>query len=574
MKWARVSWAWSALTGLAFSLPVHAASENPAFNRGVLAVAIVLAYILFTVWIFKRYRRRLALPAALQAKAESQVESQVPGQSSGKAAKPEPTMLVAYASQSGHARELAIKTALSLHESGIHTRCLALDEVDSQLLQSIPRALFVVSTTGEGDAPDNARGFVQKHMNLGLGQALDLAKLQYGILALGDSSYQYFCGFGHKLDGWLQHVHALPLFDLVQVDGDDPGALRHWQYQLGLLAHNAEMADWQAPQYDNWRLVMRQQLNPGSAAGAVYHLGLKPEQSGIRWQAGDIAEIGPRNSAEAVAAFVASMGLTQRQAVSSGAKAGLDAGVDTEVDAELVQLQTLLQSLSERLLPHDADELANLKAMSPQAMLQTLKPLPHREYSIASLPGDGQLELVIRQTHYADGRPGLGSGWLTQFAGLGETVALRIRENPAFHPPAAEQRLILIGNGTGIAGLRAHLKARAGNSSAPSWLLFGERQLAHDYYFQAEINAWLKSGVLARVDAVFSRDQAEKAYVQHVLAQHAQVLREWIQQGAVVYVCGSATGMAPAVHSVLLHALGEPLLTEMALHGRYRRDVY
>lgn len=552
MKWLSIAWPCLFMAGLA--LPAQAAIENPAFNRGVLAVAIALAYIIFTLWIFKRYRRRQALPAALQPEKTSQ-----PDLSASKPPKSEPRLLVAYASQSGHARELAVKTALSLQESGIPTRCFSLDEVDDEMLQTIPRALFVVSTTGEGDPPDNARNFVQRHMRTGQGQSLNLATLQYGILGLGDSSYQYFCSFAHDLDGWLQHVHALPLFDLVQVDGDDPGALRHWQYQLGLLADNAEMADWQPPQYDSWRLAMRQQLNPGSVAGAVYHLGLKPEQAGTRWQAGDIAEIGPRNSTQAVAALMQALDFIQPQGAA---------------EATAVDLQTLAQSLTERLLPHDEHELAKLKGMSAQTLLQTLKPLPHREYSIASLPGDGQLELVIRQTHYPDGRPGLGSGWLTQFVGLGEKIALRIRENPSFHPPAADQRLILIGNGTGIAGLRAHLKVRAASSSAPSWLLFGERQQAHDYYFHSEINAWLASGVLERVDAVFSRDQAEKIYVQHVLAQHAELLRAWVQQGAFIYVCGSASGMAPAVHNVLLHALGEPLLTEMALNGRYRRDVY
>lgn len=555
MKLGLALWAGLAWAGLMFSQPVLAAVENqpidnPAFNRAMLALAIALAYVIFTVWIFKRHRQQQALPAALQANVASHANTQQPDAAA--------ILLVAYASQSGHARELAIKTALSLQESGVATRCLALDEVDDKRLQATTRALFVVSTTGEGDPPDNARSFVQRYMNPAQNLGLNLTGLQYGILALGDSSYQFFCGFGHELDGWLQHVHSLPLFDLVQVDGDDAGALRHWQYQLGLLADNAEMADWQAPQYDSWRLVMRQQLNPGSAAGAVYHLGLKPEQPGTRWQAGDIAEIGPRNSAAAVTALLDKLGWTEQQAESAG-----------ELD-----FSTLKQSLSERLLPHDEQELAQLQGMSAQTLLQTLKPLPHREYSIASLPGDGQLELVIRQTHYPDGRPGLGSGWLTQFADLGDKVALRIRENPSFHPPAADQPMILIGNGTGIAGLRAHLKARAASSAAPSWLLFGERQQAHDYYFQAEIKHWLASGVLQRVDAVFSRDQSEKAYVQHVLAQQAELLRQWVKQGAVIYVCGSASGMAPAVHSVLLHALGEELLTEMGLGGRYRRDVY
>ncbi|MGY1490562.1 flavodoxin domain-containing protein [Methylobacillus pratensis] len=522
---------YAALLGLLLlSGEAQAAVNNPAFNRYAIAFGICMAYLVFCFWIVKRHRRLSAVPVPLAA---ANVE----------------TVLVGYASQGGYARELALKTAESLQEAGVPAQCLALDAIDAAALAKARRALFVVSTTGEGDPPDNARGFVQDAMTA----TPSLAHLQYGILALGDSSYANFCGFGHQLDAWLQHVHALPLFDLVQVDAGDAGALRHWQYQLGLLAGSTEMPDWEAPQYQAWRLVLRQQLNADSSGAPVYHLALRVESASGTWQAGDIAEIGPRNPSHEVAHFLAQLALD---------------------GAAMVDGRRLSDWLQERLLPHAESEVKALRGLSPDLLLQQLRPLPHREYSIASLPGDGQLELLVRQASYADGRLGLGSGWLTQYVDLGGTVALRIRENAAFHPPSEDRPLILIGNGTGIAGLRAHLKARATSARAPNWLLFGERNAAHDFHFMDEIRAWHSSGVLSRLDTAFSRDQAQKLYVQHVLAANTGLLTEWVAQGSAIYVCGSANGMAQEVHAVLLQALGEDVLTQLASESRYRRDVY
>ncbi len=125
--------------------------------------------------------------------------------------------------------------------------------ISLQMLKRTKRALLVVSTTGEGDAPDNAGDFLQQVMLADV----RLPQLEYGILALGDSSYTHFCGFGHTLDTWLQHTHALPMFDMVEVDRGDEGALRHWQYQLSVLAKDTEMVDWKSPEYQYWQLSSR-----------------------------------------------------------------------------------------------------------------------------------------------------------------------------------------------------------------------------------------------------------------------------------------------------------------------------
>ncbi len=207
-------------------------------------------------------------------------------------------------------------------------------------------------------------------------------------------------------------------------------------------------------------------------------------------------------------------------------------------------------------------------------MLATLQPLPHREYSIASVMADGAVELLLRRQLRADGTPGIGSGWLCDHAAIGEPVQLRLRRNDNFHGVPADVPLLLIGNGTGIAGLRAHLHERIRSGARRTWLLFGERTAAHDFHFGEELQAMLADGSLARLDAVFSRDGGAHRYVQDRLLAEAATLRQWVDEGATILVCGSLQGMAPAVDAVIEQVLGVAGKEALLLAGRYRRDVY
>ncbi len=300
--------------------------------------------------------------------------------------------LIAFASQTGFAAELANRTAQSLQTAGAPVRLASLKDIDERTLREAKSALFVVSTTGEGDAPDPAAGFVRNILD----SPFVLKDLNYGVLALGDREYDNYCAFGHRLDQWLRHQGATALFDVVEVDNGDEGALRHWQHQLSVLANSPDLPDWEAPRYERWRLIRRQLMNPGSAGDACFHIELQPREGAVAtWQAGDIAEIDPRNS----------------------------------------------------------------------TWLPPVEPLPHREYSIASLPADRAIHLLVRQMRRPDGEAGLGSGWLTAGARIGDDIALRVRANPNFHAPAMDIPLILIGNGTGVAGLRALLESTHRGSS-------------------------------------------------------------------------------------------------------------
>ncbi|MCY1195354.1 Flavohemoprotein [compost metagenome] len=202
-------------------------------------------------------------------------------------------------------------------------------------------------------------------------------------------------------------------------------------------------------------------------------------------------------------------------------------------------------------------------------------PARPRDYSIASLPADGELQLLVRQEQHPDGSMGAASGLLTSTLSVGDSVALRLRPHRGFRLEGNENRpLILIGNGTGLAGLRAHLRARAAAGRKDNWLVFGERQSAHDFLCRQEIEAWQADGTLARLDMVFSRDQAERFYVQHRLLQVADTLQAWLRDGAAVYVCGSLQGMASGVDAALRQIAGDDLWAELSADGRYRRDVY
>ncbi|MRW91169.1 nitric oxide synthase [Duganella sp. FT80W] len=196
-----------------------------------------------------------------------------------------------------------------------------------------------------------------------------------------------------------------------------------------------------------------------------------------------------------------------------------------------------------------------------------------RRYSLASVPADGSLQLIVRQVRNEEGL-GLASGWLTDQAALGDEVRVRLIANPSFDACAAEAPALYIGNGSGIAGLRSHLRARVLDGARRNWLVFGERQREHDAICAQEIEGWRAQGFLPELDLVYSRDVTGGGYVQDCLRDRADTVRAWVNDGAIIYVCGSLQGMAGGVDDALADILGRAQLEQLAEEGRYRRDVY
>lgn len=458
--------------------------------------------------------------------------------------------LVAFASQSGFAEQLAWRAAAQLQAAGLAVQVRALGQLDAASLQQAGKALFVISTFGDGEAPDAARVFERRLLT----RSLPLAGLDYALLGLGDGEYVRFCGFSRAVDAWLHTQGAQRLFPTLEVDRDDAVALARWQQQLGAISGIEDTAPPLAPAaLQTWVLQSRQQLNAGSAAAAIWQVDLTPPAH-ASWQAGDILEVAPRHADAYVRAVLA--------------RHGLDPAARIVVDGVAT---TLVEVAAGRVLP---DVPPALPVTDAAAWLATLPALPHREYSIASVPNDDRLQLVIRLTHLSDGRHGLGAGWLCVHAAPGAMIQARVRRNAGFHRFPEHAPMLLIGNGTGIAGLRSLLREAAAHGDRGHWLVFGERTRAFDRLYGDEIAAWQAEGHLARVDLTFSRDVDGGGYVQHRLRADPEALRAWVAMGGSLYVCGSLHGMADGVDAVLREVLGEDQVDALLGEGRYRRDVY
>lgn len=458
---------------------------------------VLVSYGLLCLWARWQYKRSFS--RQMSGKETSEAESR------------HGTFLIAYASQSGTASQLAKCCAAKL-EGIMSYQILPLNQVNSEILSNTQQALFVVSTFGEGKAPDNGAGFARRYFERQ--SDVDLSHLHFSVMALGDRLYQQFCAFGHQVYQGLCLLGAKPLFATIEACASESeryeNVVQDWARQLKLAQNNAPKSNKQPDSFHPCLFTQRTLLNPDSLGAGAYHLCFKPQNEALNsWQAGDLVEI--------------------------------------KIHSE--QSQT--------------------RSHGKQSTIHQAK----RKYSIASIAQEGQIELLVRQLILDDGSLGLGSGWLTQDLTLNSSVEMRLCDNPGFHAVEAQRPLILIGSGTGLAGLRAHLKQREQQGARNNWLIFGERTAQHDNFFNDEIAKYQASGLLTQVDLAFSRDKYAQSYVQDCLFAKADELQQWLDLGAAIYVCGKKSGMANSVDDALKFILAERY-DDLIEHGLYRRDVY
>ncbi len=461
-----------------------------------------------------------------------------------------PAVLIAYASQTGRAEGLALRTARSLQQAGHRIVLRSLAQMSPLELAGYPQALFVVSTYGDGQAPDAARGFARA---LGsAGQRLD--RLSYAVLALGNRQYPNFCGFGRFLHERLQQLGAVPQAGLQTVCESQTDAYREWFDSLQRLGVDIETVDQEAAQEDaGWISCVlgdRELLNPGSQGAPLYGVSLHAREGEAlpHWAPGALLEVRPRHPLAVVQAWAA--------------KHGLDTAEEVEIDG---RRDTLLNVLACRKLPDELEAGASMQ-------YRQLPPLAPRRYSVASISEDASLQLIVRQYVYDEGL-GLASGWLTEHCPVGDEIPVRLLANPSFGVSTAALPCLFVGAGSGLAGLRGLLRERIRLGLGQNWLVLGERNAQYDTLCAAELDAYCEAGLL-EVNRVFSRDATPPAYVQDSLREHAGKLRQLVAAGGFIHVCGSRHGMGEGVDEALREILGYACVDELAANGQYRRDVY
>lgn len=544
-------------------------------------------------------------------------------------------LTVLYGSQTGNAKRVAEQLAERAGAEGIEVRLLRADAYPLHELKTERLLYVVISTHSTGDEvepPDDSRTFIE---HLESRRAPKLPELQFAVLALGDTSYPDFCGIGRRLDNRLAELGGTRLFDRGDADVDVDSVAGPWSETA--LARAVELKQEHAPAAvarttgsvvtplhpgrTAWtrqhpfhaEVLANQRIVANDSGKDVRHIELSLEGSGITYQPGDALGIWPVQSPTLVDAVLATLhldgsrevtfkdetlslaewlgrrreltGLTRPFLVAHAERGGhheLEARLASGSNRELATLFATTQLLDLlRRYPSDWDA---------EALVAALRPLAPRMYSIASSQAQvgEEVHLTVDRLHYlSDGedRWGVASHHLCAL-GESDTVPVFVDTNDRFRLPADPARdIIMVGPGTGVAPFRAFLQERAvSGATGRNWLLFGNPHRRTDFLYQLEWQQARKRGVLTRLDVAFSRDQAEKVYVQHRIREHGRELWDWLEGGAHLYVCGDADRMAPDVGAALAAVAvehggktrdeAETWLKALMAEGRYARDVY
>lgn len=536
---------------------------------------------------------------------------------------------VLYGSQTGNGQGIAEQAAAKLKEQSFDVTIQSMNDFKPNNLKKIENLLLIVSTHGEGDPPDTALPFFEF---LHGKRAPKLDHLHYSVLALGDSSYEYFCKTGADFDQKLAELGAVQLAPRVDcdLDYDEPAAQWLSAVEVSLeirtggqsAAVTVEVEPTSSTQYSrtnpfNAEVLENINLNGRGSNKETRHVEISLEGSGLTYKPGDSVGIFPTNNSDLVDEIIRLGSWSEEETVeinSQGERRALRIALLNHLEITVVT-KPLLEKLSnyskseelKRILnKENADELRAYVdgrdlydaltdfgpvEASEQQLVGILRKLPARLYSIASSleanPEEVHLTIgVVRYEAHGRDRQGVCSFQCAENLEPGDALPIYIHKNDNFRLPSnPETSIIMIGPGTGIAPFRSFIEERSETGAeGKSWLFFGDQHYVTDFYYQTEWQNYVKDGTLTRLDVAFSRDTDEKVYVQHRMKQASQELYQWIEQGAVIYVCGDEQNMAKDVHATLLEIFqqeggksleeAERFITQLVQEKRYQRDVY
>jgi sulfite reductase (NADPH) flavoprotein alpha-component len=539
------------------------------------------------------------------------------------------TLTVLYASETGNSTALAKALAQDAKAQGINASAVSMADYKVRGLKDEQDLVVITSTHGEGDPPQAGIGFFEF---LESRKAPKLPQLRFAVLALGDSTYEKYCEAGKRIDRRLEELGAQRISDRVDCDVDYEESAAGWHadvlHRLAPMAQASAVAPVTAsPAASPAQATAFDKKNPFSASvidnivltgrgssKETRHIELSLADSGLTYQPGDALGIVPRNDPALVATLIEKLKLNadapvtvKQQAlplhealgsayeITAATPRFLDHWASITGSSELERLRSPEEGAARTAFLHNHHILDILNrfpatGIEPAKLLAGLRPLQPRLYSIASslaaAPDEVHLTVsTVRYNLHDIPRTGVASGQLASLTDEDATLPVYIQPSAHFHLPANDVPIIMIGAGTGVAPYRAFMQQREAEAApGRSWLFFGERHFRSDFLYQVEWQALLKSGALSRMDVAFSRDGADKVYVQDRLREQGRDIYAWLEEGAQIYVCGDATHMAPDVHSALAgivathgglsHEAANEYLAELQRDRRYLLDVY
>lgn len=563
--------------------------------------------------------------------ASAQLAGQVAGHAAPAAAQANANLTILFGSQTGNARHVAEALAQQAQAKGIAAKVIDMAEYKTTQLKSEQYLVIVTSTYGEGEPPENAIGL---HNFLFSKKAPKLNGLKYAVLGLGDTSYEFFCKTAQDFDQRLAELGATPVHARADLDVDYQAQADSWSNEVitklepelkASATPSAQVIAWpgsdttvgSVSQYTKQNpfaaeLYTNQKITGRDSTKDVRHIEISLAGSGLSYQPGDALGVYFSNDTALVRELLlltaiardtpvqlAGETLTIEQALTDTLEltqsypafvekyaAATGNATLSELAADKAALRTYL---SERQIIDIVREHPGL--LSAQQLADALRKQQPRLYSIASSQAEveDEVHLTVGVVRYdAYGQPHLGgaSGFLAERLAEGDKVKVFVEQNNNFRLPTNDDTpVIMIGPGTGIAPFRAFLQERdSRGASGKNWLFFGNPHFTQDFLYQLELQNYLKRGLLTKLNVAFSRDQAQKVYVQDKLRAHGSELWQWLEDGAHLYICGDANRMAKDVQQALIDIVqqhggktaeqAQTYLDELRVAKRYQKDVY
>lgn len=534
-------------------------------------------------------------------------------------------LTVLYGSQTGNAKGVATQVAASAKEQGIDTELVSMGNYKTKQLKAETHLLVVVSTNGEGEPPDDA---IQLHEFLAGKRAPKLDAVSYSVLGLGDTSYEFFCQTAIDFDERLSALGAKPLAPRKDCDVDYDDDVLAWQEQVLPLVKDT-LASSSAPvtvaggavgltqsQFDKKNpyqatLLANPKITARGANKDVRHVEISLENSGITYQPGDALGVWFDNDPALVAELLTLVSLDgELQVELAGETLSLSTALTQRY--ELTQLHPgFVASYGEATAQSDLIAISEDKAavrdfiedrqvidvirqypaaLSAQQLIAALRKLTPRLYSIASAMSEVEEEVhltvgVVEYSAFDKTHQGGASSYLAHRLAEDSSVRVFVEHNDNFRLPSDDKNVIMIGPGTGIAPFRAFLQERDNTgASGQNWLFFGNQNFTDDFLYQVELQDFKERGVLNKIDLAFSRDQAEKIYVQDRIKEQGSELYQWLENGASLYICGDGNKMAKDVHQAFIDLIiehgnkteqqAQDYLIALRDSKRYLKDVY